>query len=59
MIKEKLLEKAEEVFWDHHQILTGQGLSRNELRKLERAGIIKKRMTKNKAGTLIYLWEKT
>ena len=60
-----LTEKAKKVFkesgMDH--ILTGQGLTRKELRKLERIGIVKKletykdRKYTSSAPCMIYAWE--
>ena len=50
--------KAERIFNQHGTIATGQGLSRKELRSLERRGLIEKRLMKNKdTGALIYEWK--
>ena len=50
--------KAERIFSKHGTIATGQGLSRKELRQMERQGLIEKRLMKNKdTGALIYEWK--
>ncbi len=60
-----LTEKAKQVFKDcgKDSILTGEGLTRKELRKLERLGIVKKletykdRKYTTSAPCMIYAWE--
>ena len=50
--------KAERIFNQHGSIATGQGLSRKELRSLERQGLIEKRLMKNKdTGAAINVWK--
>ena len=50
--------KAERIFNQHGTVATGYGLSRKELRLLERQGLIEKRLMKNKdTGALIYEWK--
>jgi hypothetical protein len=51
------IKKAEAIFKKHKIVATGYGLSRRELRMLERAGLVEKRLMKNKdSGTVIYEW---
>ncbi len=51
------IKKAEAIFKKHKTIATGYGLSRRELRMLERAGLVEKRLMKNKdSGSVIYEW---
>lgn len=60
-----LTEKAKQVFKNagKESIFTGEGLTRKELRKLERMGIVKKletykdRKYTNSRPTMIYEWE--
>jgi len=57
-ISEATLEKAEALFNEYGTIITGHGLSRRELRQMERAGYVEKRLMKNKdTGSLIYEWK--
>jgi hypothetical protein len=54
------IKKAETVFNQARggRIVTGQGLSRRQLRQLERAGLIESQLMKNKdTGALIYEWK--
>ena len=61
----ELIEKAKRVFAEapEESILTGQGLSRKELRALERAGVVekmsfyKKRKYSNVVPEQTYAWE--
>ena len=51
-------KKAEAIFKQYESIVTGQGLSRRELRQLERADFIESRLMKNKdTGALIRQWK--
>lgn len=51
------IKKAETLFNEYGSIITGHGLTRKELRQLEREGLIEKRLMKNKdTGSLIYEW---
>lgn len=53
-----LILKAEKIFSQYGSIVTGQGLTRKELRLLERAFIIESQLMKNKdTGALIYKWK--
>ena len=60
-----LTEKAKQVIKDSGKdsILTGEGLTRKELRKLERIGIVRKletykdRKYTNVRPAMIYMWE--
>lgn len=57
-LDEATIKKAESIFNEYGSIITGHGLSRKELRQLERAGLIEKRLMKNKdTGSLIYQWK--
>lgn len=57
---EATMRKAEAIFNKEGSIVTGQDLSRKELRQLEREGIVQKRLMKNKdTGSLIYEWKPT
>jgi len=56
--EQELVAKAERVFSQQARILTGHGLSRRELRKLERLGIVKKRLVRTNAGSLTWLWNR-
>jgi hypothetical protein len=56
-ITKGLIEKTERAFAGKDMILTGQGLGRNELRALERHGIVESRLFKHKEnGTIIRGW---
>lgn len=60
MISEELSRKANVIFAQakNSTILTGWGLSRKELRKLEREGLIEKQLMKHKeTGQVIYQWK--
>jgi len=51
------IARAEAIFNKYGKIITGHGLSRKELRQLERAGLIEKQLMKNRdTGALIYEW---
>jgi hypothetical protein len=53
----ELMSKVEKAFAGKDMILTGQGLGRNELRALERRGIIESKLFKQKEkGTIIRGW---
>ncbi len=53
-----LIQKAENIFSHYGSIVTGQGLTRKELRLLERASLIESQLMKNKkTGSLIYEWK--
>lgn len=60
-----LIDKAKQVFRDagKDSIFTGEGLTRKELRKLERLGVVKKfetykdRKYTTSAPCMIYIWE--
>lgn len=54
--EDRLLAKAAAVFDQHKRILTGFVLTRRELRKLERMGVVEKRLMRSDTGSLIYLW---
>lgn len=52
------IEKAEAIFNKNKRILTGQGLSRRELRQLQKAGLVKSQLMKNKDnGQIIHAWQ--
>ncbi len=52
------IEKAEAIFNRNKRILTGQGLSRKELRQLQRAGLIESQLMKNTdKGQIILAWQ--
>lgn len=56
-LNEATIKKAEAILNQSGSIVTGQGLGRKELRQLERAGYIERRLMRNKdTGTLIYEW---
>ena len=58
MIYEEVVLRAEALFNEYGKIITGHGLSRKELRLLERRGLVEKRLMKNKdTGSLIYEWK--
>lgn len=53
-----LILKAEKIFSQYGSIVTGQGLTRKELRQLERRDLIESQLMKNKdTGSLIYKWK--
>ena len=62
---ENLIGKAERVFTASggRSIIAGQGLSRSELRALERAGMVRKMITFGKqkysgiTGAIVYRWQ--
>ncbi len=57
-LHEATIRRAELLFHQYGSITTGHGLSRRDLRLLERAGLIEKRLMKNKdTGALIYEWK--
>lgn len=59
-ITKELLDKAERIFAaaKNGSILTGQGLSRKELRLLERRGMVESRLLKYKDnGQIIRGWQ--
>ena len=50
-------KKAEMIFSQYDSIVTGQGLSRRELRQMEREGFLESRLMKNKdTGAIIRQW---
>jgi hypothetical protein len=52
------LTKAEDIFNKNKRILTGQGLSRKELRQMQRAGLVESQLMKHKdTGQAIYAWK--
>jgi len=52
------IEKAEAIFNKNKRILTGEGLSRRQLRQLQRAGLIESQLMKHKeTGQVIYAWK--
>ena len=58
MIYEEVVLRAKALFNEYGKIITGHGLSRKELRLLERRGLVEKRLMKNKdTGSLIYEWK--
>jgi len=62
-ISDELKEKAKKAFHGKEAIRTGEGLSRKELRILERAGIVEKiPAVKNRkyidtTGSLFFIWK--
>lgn len=55
---EEVVLRAEALFRKYGSIITGHGLTRKELRLLERRGLIEKRLMKNKdTGSLIHEWK--
>lgn len=54
--EEALLAKAAAVFAERQKIFTGQGLTRRELHKLERMGIVDKRLMSTDTGSMLYFW---
>ena len=57
-LSDAIIEKAEAIFNKNKRILTGQGLSRKELRQLQRAGLIESQMMKHTdTGQAIYAWK--
>jgi hypothetical protein len=56
-ITDKLMSKVERAFAGKDMIVTGQGLGRNELRALERHGVVESKLFKHKEkGTIIRGW---
>ena len=56
-VTEELLDKALTVFNRNSVILTGQGLSRQELRALEREGTVRKQQSRlKKSGAIHHAW---
>jgi len=52
------IEKAEAIFNKNKRILTGQGLSRKQLRQMQRAGLIESQLMKHTdTGQAIYAWK--
>jgi len=57
-LSDATIKKAEALFNQYGKIITGHGLSRKELRQLEREGLIEKKLMKNKdTGQLIFEWK--
>ncbi len=57
-LDDAMTKRAEEIFNHFGKIVTGQGLSRKVLRRLEREGLIEKQLMKNKdTGAAIYEWQ--
>ena len=55
--EDALLRKAVKAFDTGRQIITGELLTRRELRKLERMGIVERQLMRNKdTGAYIYGW---
>lgn len=51
-----LLAKAVKVFSGTRYIYTGQELTRKELRKLERLGVVDKQLMSTDKGAYLYRW---
>jgi len=57
-VDDALVKRAEALFNEHGKIITGHGLTRRELRRLERVGLIERQLMRNRdTGTLIYEWK--
>jgi len=55
---EELVLRADALFQKHGKIITGHGLTRKELRLLERNGLIESQLMKNKdTGAAINMWK--
>jgi len=55
---EELVLRAETIFKKYGSIVTGEGMSRKELRLLERKGLVDRQLMKNKdTGALINQWK--
>ena len=55
---EELVLRADALFQRYGEIITGHGLTRKELRYLERKGLIERRLMKNKdTGAAINVWK--
>lgn len=55
---EELVLRADALFKQYGKIITGHGLTRKELRLLERKGLIEKKLMKNKdTGAAINEWK--
>ena len=55
---EELVLRADALFKQYGKIITGHGLTRKELRLLERKGLIEGQLMENKdTGSLIYEWK--
>lgn len=56
-VNDELIEKAARIFQINSMILTGQGLSRQELRALEREGTVRRVPAKlRKSGAVHHAW---
>lgn len=56
-LSDATLTRAEYIFSKNKRILTGQGLSRKELRLMERAGFVESQLMKHKeTGQVILAW---
>ena len=55
---EELVLRAETIFKKYGSIVTGEGMTRKELRLLERRGLVERQMMQNKkTGALINQWK--
>lgn len=52
-----LIDKANECLWPSGKLTSKSGMTRTELRVLERAGVVKKSYAKPKGGAIECFWE--
>jgi len=58
MSYEELVLRAETIFKKYGSIVTGEGLTRKELRLLERKGLVERQLMQNKkTGAIITQWK--
>jgi len=57
-LDDAMMKKAEAIFNEYGSIVTGQGLTRKQLRSLERQGLIERTLMKNKkTGAAVNVWK--